>query len=150
MSDSLKSDAFAKHIAELQARPCAKMTQAELERSLTQQGFDSVLDHAYVCPRCGTVQSARDFLAAGLDNFEAIKTYVGRKCIGGFMPMERRPRAKFSGGTCQWTTDSFQYLRMHELEVVTDEGLLEPRFLPATPEQARAHAKQFNVDGKKE
>lgn len=113
------------------------MTETELKAELMSQGVDSKLDFAFICPMCGTVQSAKDLISAGAGkDFEAVEPYLGFSCVGRWTgagsPVEN------SGKPCNWTLGGL--FQMHKLEVVTDDGLHHPLFELATPEQAQAHA----------
>lgn len=95
-------------------------------------------DHlALICPRCRTVQSAADLIAAGAgSDFEAVERYLGFSCVGRFTGAGS-PRREPDGKLCNWTLGGL--FQLHELVVVTDDGERHPRFMPATPEQAKAH-----------
>lgn len=96
--------------------------------------------YAFVCPRCKTVQSATDLIAAGAGpDFESVSKYLGFSCVGRFTGAGSA-RKEPDGKPCNWTLGGF--FTIHELEVVDDEGKHHPHFLPATPEQAQEHAKQ--------
>lgn len=93
---------------------------------------------ALVCPMCGTVQSARDLIAAGAGaTFEDVEKYLGFSCVGRFSG-HGSPRGKPDGDPCNWTLGGF--FTLHKLEVVTPDGKHHPRFEPATPQQAQEHA----------
>lgn len=95
-------------------------------------------DHlALICPRCRTVQSARDLIDAGAGkDFEAVEKYLGFSCLGRFTGAPS-PRREPDGNPCNWTLGGL--FALHELEVITDDGERHPRFMPASPEQAKAH-----------
>lgn len=69
----------------------------------------------YICPRCGTEQGVKDFLAAGKD-LEFARESVGFSCIGRVV----------DGKGCDWTLGGL--LHLHELEVVTKDGGGHPMF----------------------
>ena len=54
------------------------MTVAQFHDALKSQNVPDWADLALICPLCGTVQSARELIAAsaGVD-FEAVEKYVG-------------------------------------------------------------------------
>lgn len=114
-----------------------RMTVAEFHAALKAQGVPRE-DLALVCPRCRTVQSARDLVAAGAGaDFDAVERYLGFSCVGRFTNAGS-PRKVPDGAPCNWTLGGL--FQMHKLEVVTDDGKAHPRFEVATPEQAQAHA----------
>lgn len=113
------------------------MTIEEFHTALKAQGVERD-DLAVRCPICKTVQSARDLIDAGAGNdFEAVEKYLGFSCVGRFNGAGH-PRKKPDGKPCNWTLGGF--LQLHCLEVVTPDGKRHPRFEPATPEEAKAHA----------
>lgn len=98
-------------------------------------------DLAMICPACGGVQSGRDFIDAGETEWETIETYLGFSCVGRFMKAGPPPKDKAPENRCNWTLGGL--FKIHELEVLIDENgktVRHPRFLLATPEQAKAHA----------
>ena len=70
---------------------------------------------------------------------EEVERYLAFSCVGRWTGFAA-PRAKPDGRPCNWTLGGL--LPTHELVVVTDDGERHPRFLPATPEQAQAHARE--------
>lgn len=97
------------------------MTIDEFRAACRAQNRDSVEDLTFQCPRCKTLQSARDLIQAGAgDNFEQVERYVGFSCVG---------RWDDSKG-CDWSLGGL--FRIHELEVIDSEGKHHPRFLPMT------------------
>jgi hypothetical protein len=70
---------------------------------------------AFKCPRCGTIQTAEDLLAAGVKK-EDLDGYLGFSCIGRFV----------KGKGCDWTLGGL--LQIHKLEVLTPDGQKHPRF----------------------
>jgi len=114
-----------------------RMTVSEFRDVLKAQGVDRD-DLALICPMCGSIQSARDLIAAGAGaDFDAVEKYLGFSCVGRFTGAPG-PRKEPDGGTCNWTLGGF--FSMHKLEVITEDGKAHPQFKPATPEQAQAHA----------
>ena len=119
------------------------ITYTEFKADLMSQGVATRLDLAFVCPICGTVQSARDLIAAGAgDDFEKVERYIGFSCVGRWTgagsPM------KDSGKACNWTLGGL--LQTHKLEVITEDGEKIPHFEIATPEQAQEHAARHGVE----
>lgn len=74
----------------------------------------------FICPHCQTVQSAQDFINAGVSDWEP---YIAYSCIGRF--------SKEKG--CDWTLGGL--FQIAKLFVIDDEGLKHPRFLPVNFEQ---------------
>lgn len=113
-------------------------TLDEFQAELKAQGVTSHEHYAFVCPMCGTIQSAKDLIAAGAgENFEAVERLVGFSCVGRWTGAEG-PRKAPDGKPCNWTLGGL--LTLHTLEVVTPDGKTHPHFELATPEQAQAHA----------
>lgn len=121
-----------------------RMTVSEFHAALKAQGVDQD-DLALVCPMCATVQSARDLIAAGAGaTFEEVERYLGFSCVGRWTGASS-PRKQPDGAACNWTLGGL--FKTHKLEVVTDDGKAHPRFMPATPEQAQAHAARAKAEG---
>lgn len=115
-----------------------KLTVDEFHREMKALGAPSLEDLAFVCPMCGTVQSARDLIAAGAgDDFAAVEKFLAFSCVGRWTGA-KAPRNQPDGGPCNWTLGGL--FQTHRLTVVTPDGEQHPRFEPATPEQAKAHA----------
>lgn len=113
------------------------MTLKEFMTALHAQGLAEREDYAFVCPRCQTVQSARDLIAAGAGkDFDGVEKYLGFSCVGRFTGAGS-PRKVPDGQPCNWTLGGLFLL--HELEIVDAAGVPHPHFEPATPEQAKAH-----------
>ncbi|TDT94891.1 hypothetical protein DFO45_2649 [Azorhizobium sp. AG788] len=116
----------------------------EFHSALKAQGVAKV-HLAFKCPLCGTVQSASDFIAAFAGNtFDDVEKYLGFSCIGRWTGAGA-PRKKPDGRPCNWTLGGF--LKLHQLEVVDDEGRAHPRFEVATPEEAQQHAALIETAG---
>jgi hypothetical protein len=98
-----------------------------------------------ICPRCGTVQSARDLIAAGAGaDFDAVSKYLGFSCVGRFTGAGS-PRKTPDGKPCNWTLGGL--FALHKLEVVTPDGKRHPRFELASPEQAQTNEAAQNITG---
>lgn len=101
-------------------------------------------DLAFRCPACGTIQSARDLIAAGAgDDFAGVERFLAFSCIGRWTGAGGPPHplpADYQGG-CNWTLGGF--LPIHRLEVETPDGKRHPRFEPCTPGEAQSHAAAF-------
>ncbi|HSX64129.1 MAG TPA: VVA0879 family protein [Pseudoxanthomonas sp.] len=115
-----------------------QMTVEEFHAALKAQEVLEREDLALVCPLCKTVQSARDFIQAGAGaDFESVERFLGFSCIGRFTGAASARRQP-DGEPCDWTLGGL--FQLHDLEVVTPDGVAHPRFEPATREQAQAHA----------
>lgn len=111
------------------------MQLSEFQEAIKCQGVDRQ-DAAFICPMCKTVQSMRDFIAAGAEQEEAEK-HIGFSCIGR-KTGAGSPRKKPDGKPCNWSLGGL--FRLHEVEVVTPDGETHPYFEVASPEQAQQHA----------
>jgi hypothetical protein len=112
------------------------MPLAEFRAALQAQGVPR--EHlAFRCPMCKTIQSAHDLITAGAgDDLDAVQQYLGFSCVGRFTGAGSPSQAS-PGSGCNWTLGGL--FRMHELEVITEDGKHHPHFEPATPEEAQAH-----------
>ena len=89
------------------------------------------------CPMCGTLQTAKDLIAAGAgDDFDAVERYLGFSCIGRFTGAGS-PRKEPDGDPCNWTLGGL--FRTHRLEVITPDGKRHPRFELADLAEAEKH-----------
>ncbi|MGK0706500.1 VVA0879 family protein [Yokenella regensburgei] len=114
------------------------LTLEEYRALLNAQGVDA-LDWAVVCPMCGTVQSSRLLVQAGAGkDFYDVNQYWGFNCIGRFTGKGSPSEEKGKNHGCNWSLSGL--FQMHELEVITEDGMHHPRFEPATSEQAQALA----------
>lgn len=121
------------------------MTVEEFHAECKAQGVKSHMDTAMICPRCGTVQSARDLIAAGAGaDFDAVSKYLGFSCVGRFTGAGS-PRKTPDGKPCNWTLGGL--FALHKLEVVTTDGKRHPRFELASPEQAQTNEAAQNITG---
>lgn len=110
------------------------ITLTEFHQACKAQGMPHSLDMAVVCPMCGTVQSARDLIAAGAGaDYEGVRHILGFNCVGRYTGAPS-PRATPDGKPCNWTLGG--QFQTHKLEVVVD-GKAYPIFEVATPEQAQ-------------
>jgi predicted RNA-binding Zn-ribbon protein involved in translation (DUF1610 family) len=91
----------------------------------------------FKCPMCGTLQSARDLIAAGAGaDFDAVERYLAFSCVGRWTGAGS-PRKAPDGKPCDWTLGGF--FRLHKFEVVTPDGKHHPRFELASLDEAAAH-----------
>lgn len=103
-----------------------RISVAEFHAEIKAQGASSVENVKFVCPMCGTEQSARDLIAAGAGStLEDVEKYLGFSCVGRFTGAGS-PRNKPDGKPCNWTLGGL--FKTHKLEVVTDDGKAHPRF----------------------
>lgn len=117
------------------------MTIPEFHAALMAQGMDDRADMAMICPCCGTVQSARDLIAAGAgQDFDTVGRFLGFSCVGRWTGAGS-PRRKPDGQPCDRTLGGM--FRLHKLEVIDSDGVKHPRFEVATPEQAQQHAHEI-------
>lgn len=125
-------------------RPVRRIDHAQLLQELAQQGVSSSRYWAFRCPVCGTIQSAASLMAAGMSR-EDVRTSLAVECEGRLLqrgawplPSDRSSaavaRRKLRG--CNWTLNGF--VQLHQLEVLKD-GVINPLFELATPEEAQAH-----------
>lgn len=120
------------------------VTVEKFKEEMLAQGMTTHVDVAFVCPLCGTVQSARDLIAAGAGNdFDSVEKYLAFSCVGRFTGAQQ-PRKVRDGRPCNWTLGGL--FKLHTLEVLTPDGHRHPRFELATPEQAQAHAERFRPE----
>jgi hypothetical protein len=86
---------------------------------------------------CQTLQSARDLIAAGAGStFDDVQRSLGFSCVGRFTGAGS-PRNVPDGNPCNWTLGGL--FRVHQLEVVTPDGVKHPHFELASREEADAH-----------
>lgn len=115
------------------------MTIEEFYAALKGQGVPSKEDLAFICPRCKTVQSAADLISVGAgSSFDEVEGYLAFSCIGRWTdagPVDKETRP---GDGCNWTLGGL--FKLHDLEVVDEDGESHPRFMPASPEAAQSHA----------
>lgn len=95
-----------------------QMTLEEYMAEAEKRFGENRLDWKFVCPKCKTVQSARDFKEAGASQ-ELTEGYIGFSCIGRIIPPEKEIG-------CDWTLGGlFQF---HDLEIIKEDGTTVPRF----------------------
>lgn len=101
------------------------------------QGAPSGMDVAFVCPACGTVQSARSLiLARAGKDFDAVGKYMGFSCVGRFRNSGPYIEGKSTPGAgCDWTLGGL--LHFHELEVEMPDGHVRMSFELATPDDTK-------------
>ncbi len=96
--------------------------------------------YTFICPMCGTLQSATDLIKVGAgENFDEVEKYLAFSCIGRWTHANPPPVTDKKGTQigCNWTLGGL--FSCHDLVVLTPDDTKHPRFLPATPEQAQHH-----------
>ena len=106
----------------------------EFRARIKAQGVSDRSHAAFKCPMCKTVQSITSFTCAGADA-ETAEKYIGFSCIGRITGAEG-PRKAPDGNPCNWTLGGL--FRLHEMEVIDEEGTSHPHFEVATPAEAQA------------
>lgn len=93
---------------------------------------------AFKCPLCETIQSATDLIRVGAGKtFDDVEKYLGFSCVGRWTKAGPALKGTPPGRGCDWTLGGL--LKMHKLEVETENGQHHPRFEPCTSEEAREH-----------
>lgn len=115
----------------------------EFRARLKAQGLQR--EHAaFKCPVCATVQSLASLIKAG-DDPKTAETHVGFSCEGRFSNAGPWPGSKDkSPGAearrairgCDWTLGGL--LRLHNLEIIGEDGKPHPFFDIATADEAKA------------
>lgn len=104
-----------------------RITIKEFHEVLAEQDVDRREDLEFICPKCGTTQTAQDLIDAGAgENFEDVATKIAFSCVGRYDEEV----------DCDWTLGGL--LQIHELEVIAEDGTPVPRFLPANTEDLPA------------
>lgn len=106
----------------------------DFDAELRGQGVSSRWHAAFVCPACGTVQSAQSLIDAGASS-EEVGKYLGFSCVGRWTGAPAHRRGDAPGKGCDWTLGGL--FKIHKLEVVTPDGVHHPSFEVASPEQAQ-------------
>jgi hypothetical protein len=125
------------------------LTIEQFHQRLKAQGVTSREHVALKCPICGTVQSIASLKAAGASD-EVAERSIGWSCEGRLThvgPAAARDakdaksiaRRKVRG--CDWTLGGL--LKLHEMEVIDEDGERHPRFVVATPDEARQLEQQL-------
>lgn len=120
------------------------METLQLEEFRSRIKDQNVFDRqhaAFRCPMCKTVQSIQSFVSAGVDLDEAEK-FIGFSCVGRMTGAEG-PRSEPDGKPCDWTLGGL--FKLHNLEVIGEDGKTHPFFEVATPEEAQALKASFTA-----
>jgi hypothetical protein len=119
-------------------------TVDEFHAEMKAQGVKAREDVAFKCVMCGTVQSVRSLLDAGVDAAHAEK-YIGFSCEGrwrGAKPtFKNKKRANPKVRGCDWTLGGL--FKLHEVEVTLPDGRPQPTFALASPQEAQALERLF-------
>lgn len=116
------------------------LTIPEFHAELKAQGVGRREDIAFVCPVCGTVQSGADWMAATGKPFDEIEPVIGFSCIGRETGAGPHKAGTAPGKGCDWTLGGL--LRIHQLEIVGEDGQRHAMFEPASADLAQQHALQ--------
>lgn len=101
-------------------------------------------DYAVICPMCGTVQSGRLLIQAGVaPDFESVTRYLGFSCVGRFTGKASPSVEEGKNHGCDWTLGGL--LHCHIMVLEAPDGIKRPVFEPASPEQARELAARLGV-----
>ncbi len=79
----------------------------------------------FVCPICGTAQSAEDLVAVGVPK-EKVGSYIGFSCVGRWTEAGPHKRNDTPGKGCDWTLGGL--FRLHKLEIEDGKGEMRPHF----------------------
>lgn len=112
-----------------------KMSHAEFMQACGKQFDDPSIHHrhwAFVCPVCGTVQSAESLIRAGVKR-AMVDGALGFACVGRFTGAGEHEQGERPGRGCDYTLGGL--FKLHELEVEMD-GRRNPMFNLASNEQA--------------
>ncbi len=114
------------------------VTLEEYETLLKSQGHFNAEDVTFMCPRCGTIQSARDLMDAGVgETLDEVDKYLAFSCVGRWNDKKG----------CNWTLGGL--FQIHNFAVVTPDGVQHPRFEPMTIEEAKEREKTEKTKTKK-
>ena len=113
-----------------------KITVSQFHEELKAIGGDPV-NWQFVCPACGTKQSAQSFYDAGFKKGEGeVNKYLGFSCIGRFTGqgdagISAKNRGEPWDKGCNWTLGGL--FQIHTLEILTPDNVAHPHFEIATP-----------------
>jgi len=110
------------------------ITLDQFKEELKAQGVPRV-HLAFKCPICKTIQSMASLMLVGAGKSdEQVEGFIGFSCVGWWTNAGPGHGAE-PGKGCDWTLGGF--LHLHELEVITPDGVRNPRFELASAEQAK-------------
>lgn len=111
---------------------------ADFHAELKCQGVSAREHLAFVCPICGTVQSAQDLIDAGAGrSLETVERFIGFSCIGRFTGAGAHRKGAPAGHGCNWTLGGL--FQLHDFAVIDDDGKAHPHFRPASAAEAQSH-----------
>jgi phage FluMu protein Com len=111
-----------------------KITLEEFRRRIKAQNVSDRQHVAFKCPMCKTVQSLKSFICAG-EHPEQAEKLIGFSCVGRITKADP-PRKVPDSLPCNWSLGGF--FKLHELEVIDEEGTAHPFFEVATASEAQA------------
>ena len=79
----------------------------------------------FICPICGTAQSAEDLVAAGVPK-DKVGSYIGFSCVGRWTEAGPHKKDDKPGKGCDWTLGGL--FSLHKLEIEDNEGKMHPHF----------------------
>lgn len=121
------------------------LTLDQFKQQLKDQGVE-LLDFAFSCPMCGTIQSARLLIKSGAgEDYDAVSRVLGFSCVGRFTGKGSPSKESAEQQGCNWSLGGL--FQTHTLEVITPDGEKHPHFEPATAEQAQSLANRLEVSG---
>lgn len=110
---------------ESQYQTPVRIAVEDFHQILKAQDVDRREDLEFICPACGTVQTAQDLIDAGVgESFEDVAGQIAFSCVGRYD----------EDVDCDWTLGGL--LQIHDLEVVAEDGESVPRMLPINFEEA--------------
>lgn len=121
-----------------------QLTIPEFHAALKGQGVSGREHVAFKCCICGTVQSMASLKRAGCPD-DRVENQVGFSCEGrwseaGPWPRDEKEREQRRSQSnkrgCNWTLGGL--LRVHQLEIIDQEGKPHPMFEVASPDEAQA------------
>lgn len=125
---TLGDQAEVRRPAMLHGADMKTMTLAEFHASMKSQGVP-IGSVTFRCPMCGTLQSANALIAAGAgETLKDVEGYLGFSCVGRWTGQGAHLDSNPPGHGCDWTLGGL--MKIHELEVIDDDGNRQPRFMP--------------------
>lgn len=91
------------------------MTLEEFKSEVVKKFGEDSYKWRFTCPNCQTEQSAEDLVNVGVVGY-TVGGAIGFSCIGRFDEAQG----------CNWTLGGL--FQIHELEVVTEDGISHPHF----------------------
>ncbi len=117
---------------------------AQYQAALLCQRVSAREHFAFKCPLCGTVQSAQDFIDAGVGiDFARVERFVAFSCIGRFTGAGPFHHKNPPQRGCDWTLGGL--FQLHKLEVLMPDGAVQRSFEIAHPDEAQAHERRWRA-----